>query len=359
MKNVSLPDFRTKRLKLFPFFSLFFLMLSLTLVLPAQTQKPSLSLADILVALRSKKVTLEERNKILSDAVKERGITFAMTREIEKELINTGAAFELLESIRQKNPVAKPAATPVPTPVPTPVATPAPPDYTFYQKRADDLSAKGELDSAVSDYSRAIELNPKESSIYLNRGLVFHNKKNYDLAVADYSKVIELNPKDSNAYFNRGNSFEKMGDVSKALADYQKAVELDASNETAKTNLKRIQDEQARIAAEQKKHEAARVSETPKLPEIVDLGQITVAAAVRMTKPVYPMIAQKSNVQGQVTVQVLLDEEGNVTSAKATAGHFMLRDACEEAARRSKFKPTLVGNQAVKAKGFIVYNFSK
>lgn len=374
MKNVSLPDFSSKRPKFFSFFLLASLIFSLALTLPAQTQKPSLSLADILIALRSKKVTLEERNQILTDAVKERGITFVMTREIEKELVNTGATFELLEALRQKASAVKinpaPAvSTPLPTPLPTPVATPVPTpptDYSFYQKRADAFSAKGEYDSAVTDYSRAIELNPKETSIYLNRGLVFYHKKSYDLAVADYNKAIELNPKDSTAFFNRGNSYEKMGDVTKAVADYQKAVELDAGNEPAKSSLKRIQDEQARIVAEQqqqqqqqKKPEPPAPAETPKLPQIVDLGHLTASLAVRMVKPVYSPIAQKSNIQGQVIVQITLDEEGNVTSAKATSGHAMLRAACEDAAAKSKFKPTVIANQAVKAKGYIIYNFTK
>jgi TonB family protein len=366
MKSASFPFLKFKKSNLFSFFLSASLILSLATLLPAQTQKSSLSLADILIALRSKKATLDERNKILTDAVKERGITFVITREIEKELVNTGADNDLLETLRQKSAVAKVAPTTVSTPAPQPVSTPAPPDYAFYQKRADSLVAKGDLDSALTDYNRAAELNPKEVSIYLNRGLVLFNKKNYEQAIADYDKAIELNPKDSTAFFNRGNSFEKMGDVPKALADYQKAIELDANNEPAKTNLKRIQDEQARVLAEQKKQETPPVAETPKpvaekpkLPEFVDLGQITAASVVRMVKPVYPMIAQKSNIVGQVVVQVTLDEEGNVTAAKAVSGHALLRSASEDAAEKSKFKPATVGNQAVKAKGLIVYNFSR
>jgi protein TonB len=54
---------------------------------------------------------------------------------------------------------------------------------------------------------------------------------------------------------------------------------------------------------------------------------------------------------------VTISEEGKVISAKATSGPSMLRIAGETAAMRSKFKPILAGNQAVKATGFIVYNF--
>ncbi len=52
-----------------------------------------------------------------------------------------------------------------------------------------------------------------------------------------------------------------------------------------------------------------------------------------------------------------LDEAGNVVTAKATAGNMLLRAAGEEAALKSKFKPARVGNQAVKATGYLIYNF--
>src|ERR1700755_1932496 len=70
---------------------------------PVPAQAPSqLSLADILIALRSKKADIGEKNKILADAVKQRGITFSLTPEIEKELDGTGAANDLIAAIREK-----------------------------------------------------------------------------------------------------------------------------------------------------------------------------------------------------------------------------------------------------------------
>jgi TonB family protein len=79
--------------------------------------------------------------------------------------------------------------------------------------------------------------------------------------------------------------------------------------------------------------------------------------AVNLPKPAYPQIARQMRAVGQVTVQVLLDEEGNVTSAKATSGNLLLRLPSEAAARQSKFNPVKVGNQAVKSSGIVLYNF--
>src|SRR5436190_19495670 len=62
----------------------------------SRAQGGQLSLADILIALRSKKVTLTDRNKILTEAINSRGTTFTLTPEIEKELTVTGANTVLL-----------------------------------------------------------------------------------------------------------------------------------------------------------------------------------------------------------------------------------------------------------------------
>jgi TonB family protein len=369
MKFASLPRIKLTYRYLSAFFILVTLILSLTIGLQTgQTQQAQLSLADILIGLRSKKVTLAERNKLLTDAVKERGITFALTPEIEKELQNTGANNELIEAIRQKSPVIKvvstplpqPSPTPIVTPVPTPSATPIPtptsPDFTFYKKRADENVAEGKYDLAVGDYNKAIELNPQAVSLYLSRGRAFYSKKDYALAVVDYDKAIELNPKESTMYFIRGDTYEKMGDVQKALIDYQKAVELDANNESAKNNLKRLQDELAKQPPKTKLPETTSTSEASNPPSTVIMGALN-NLAVRLATPAYPTSAQKFNIQGMVTVQITLDENGNVTSAKASDGPPLLRPTSEDAARKSKFNPARVGNQAVKATGFIIYNF--
>lgn len=336
-----------------------------------QAQQAQLSLADILIGLRSKKVTLAERNKLLSDAVKVRGITFVISPEIEVELQNTGASSELIEAIRQNAAKAsagsnvKQITVAEKTP---PVSKPPVQDFAFYQNRAYENAVKGEYDLALSDYDEAVKLNPKDVSIYLNRGKVHSNKKNYDLAIADFNKAIELNPNEATAYFNRGESYEKKGSATQAMGDYQKVVEMDANNESAKISLKRLQAEQAKAEqakAEQLKAEQAKIEQAkkqaaavaaPKVPESVELGQLN-SLAVKLAMPVYPSTAQTMNIQGKVTVQISLDEEGKVVSAKAVNGHQFLRAAGEDAARKSKFKPTMVGTQAVKATGFIVYNF--
>ncbi len=150
--------------------------------------------------------------------------------------------------------------------------------------------------------------------------------------------------------------------MQKALGDYQKAVDLDGNNEAAKSSLQRLQAEQAKLNPEPKPVEAAAlpVAEPPK--PAAPSGPVNVGSlknhAVKLMMPVYSAIDRQRNIQGVVTVQITLDEEGKVLEAKATSGPTSLRASSEDAIRRSKFKPARVGEQAVKATGFINYNFT-
>ncbi len=97
---------------------------------------------------------------------------------------------------------------------------------------------------------------------------------------------------------------------------------------------------------------------TPKIQPIQSLGVIN-GKATYLAKPPYPAAAISVRAAGAVNVQVLIDERGNVVSASAVSGHPLLRAASENAARQSKFTPTLLSNQPVKVTGVIVYNFSQ
>lgn len=97
--------------------------------------------------------------------------------------------------------------------------------------------------------------------------------------------------------------------------------------------------------------------EPPAVPKIVSGGVVN-GKAVNLVKPPYPPAARAVRASGQVSVQVTIDESGNVISASAVSGHPLLKQAAEQAARSSKFSPTLLSGQKVKVSGVIIYNFT-
>jgi TonB family protein len=92
------------------------------------------------------------------------------------------------------------------------------------------------------------------------------------------------------------------------------------------------------------------------IPKIVSKGVVN-GSAVYLAKPEYPAAARAAGASGAVSIQVTIDEEGNVISAVATSGHPLLKTASADAARASRFKPTLLEGVPVKVSGIIVYNF--
>jgi TonB family protein len=86
-------------------------------------------------------------------------------------------------------------------------------------------------------------------------------------------------------------------------------------------------------------------------------GGLLNGKAVNMPLPEYPAIARQANASGSVTVEVTVDEGGNVISAEAVSGHPLLRAAAVNAARQAKLPPTKLSGQPVKVSGTLVYNF--
>lgn len=86
-------------------------------------------------------------------------------------------------------------------------------------------------------------------------------------------------------------------------------------------------------------------------------GGVLNGKAISLPKPAYPPIARAARASGTVTVQVLIDENGNVVSAHAVNGHPLLQAAAVGAARQAKFSPTKLSGQPVKVTGVIQYNF--
>lgn len=99
-------------------------------------------------------------------------------------------------------------------------------------------------------------------------------------------------------------------------------------------------------------------SDQPKkeIPKTISGGVLN-GKAIDLAKPPYPNAARAARASGAVNVQVTVDENGDVVSAKSVSGHPLLRTAAESAARSSKFNPTMLSGQKVKVTGVIVYNF--
>jgi TonB family protein len=80
---------------------------------------------------------------------------------------------------------------------------------------------------------------------------------------------------------------------------------------------------------------------------------------VRRVSPSYPQAARSAHITGTVTVEISINEQGNVISARATSGPGMLAGAAESAARGFKFKPITLDGVPVKSNRTVLFHFKE
>jgi TonB family protein len=96
-----------------------------------------------------------------------------------------------------------------------------------------------------------------------------------------------------------------------------------------------------------------------KTPAPVKSTGIIYGATIRQVQPVYPQGARATHATGSVSVQLSIDESGNVVSVHAVSGPGILVSAAETAARGFKFKPTTLDGKAIKTTKTITFNFKE
>jgi protein TonB len=92
--------------------------------------------------------------------------------------------------------------------------------------------------------------------------------------------------------------------------------------------------------------------------QVVRSGGVIQGTAIRRVNPVYPPLARAARVSGVVVVEVVVDQAGTVTSARALSGHALLREAAVAAAMQWKWNPTLLSGVPVQVVGTITFNFT-
>lgn len=80
--------------------------------------------------------------------------------------------------------------------------------------------------------------------------------------------------------------------------------------------------------------------------------------AITRVKPPYPPNAKKLKATGTVEVEITISETGLVVEATAISGHFTLRSAAVEAARKWVFKPASLNGSPASVKGVLTFVFA-
>jgi len=205
------------------------------------------------------------------------------------------------------------------------------------------LDELGYLMSITGDYGKAADL--------LSRSLAIKEKS-----------FGPLNVEVARAAYSLADVYRRSRELAKAESFYEKAISLfEQSGRKADDEfVELLRRYLIVLTTENKKTEAAllqsKIASLSAEPGVVEGGVVN-GWAVKLVQPSYPAIALSVHASGEVAVQVLIDENGKVISARAITGHPLLQAAAIEAAKASRFTPTLKSGAAVKVRGMIIYNF--
>jgi periplasmic protein TonB len=103
---------------------------------------------------------------------------------------------------------------------------------------------------------------------------------------------------------------------------------------------------------------SAGAAPAPAMPAEPRRASVTVPGeALRKVQPTYPLSARSARQGGAVSVEVVINEKGDVVSARAISGSDLLRSAAVSAAKLWKFKPSTRDSKPVKSTSTITFNF--
>ena len=145
-----------------------------------------------------------------------------------------------------------------------------------YKDSGDAAIVKGNVNQAIADYTKAIEINPNDGEAYNNRAVMYFGEKEYakakedvcraqalgyevspqllenlsresarspeyqaldkgglysekgmhDEAIAEFNSAIQTKPNSAEAYYFRAGAYAQKNDFDKAVSDYTKAIEI-------------------------------------------------------------------------------------------------------------------------------------
>ncbi len=101
-----------------------------------------------------------------------------------------------------------------------------------YYRRAERHRSENEYEAQFEDLNKAIELDPNLADAYKDRASLYahtlpKSRGGETKAVADYTRYLELKPRDASIRHNRGLYYEHLGQIDNAISDYTMVIEGD------------------------------------------------------------------------------------------------------------------------------------
>ena len=153
---------------------------------------------------------------------------------VSKSRNSLSASFSSAPNVAAPTPTATPDTSLAETVAPSPTATLSSSDHV---ELGIEYAEKDELQKAIAEFERAIELDPNNADAYRNLGTVTYRSGRAEDAMTAYEQAVELNPNHGEAYGDLTWVYIELGKLPEAIVAGEKAVELAPDYAAAHNNL--------------------------------------------------------------------------------------------------------------------------
>lgn len=113
------------------------------------------------------------------------------------------------------------------------------PATDFYRvfDEAGELARKGDYAAALSEWRKAVDLDPADGKARYHLAFALDNQGQRDEAIAEYRKAVELDPNNAAAYSSLAVALTRAGMMAEGIDAYKKSLEINPKNPIAESNL--------------------------------------------------------------------------------------------------------------------------
>jgi protein TonB len=86
-------------------------------------------------------------------------------------------------------------------------------------------------------------------------------------------------------------------------------------------------------------------------------GKVQAPRIIRQVQPIYPIIAKEARVTGQVAIDCVIDEHGDIAQLKVVSGSPLLMTAAVNAVEQWKYQPTLLNGVPIPVEMVVTVTF--
>lgn len=239
----------------------------------------------------------------------------------------------------------------------------------YYNNLGEAESKLGNVGGAVQAYRNAARLDPeKAGQFYFNIGAIETNARDFHAANAAFDDTIKADPTYPAPYYFKGLNLlsdaltvRGKAEVSSEVSElFQKYLELAPEGPYVDTSREALALISREIVTSYKREGASDsllASMSVRGRDAVPSDAVSGGGLMRQQQPFYPELARTARIEGTVTLNAVVAEDGKILSLDLVSGNPFLVESALNAVREWQYKPYLLLGRPIPVWMTVTVNF--